>query len=253
MSLSTTECLHPTMPILDVPDVDKNLTGTSISSMLPTPHCHNMVEHPSAAIQRLRLQSSPRDLGDNPDLSAHILHGLAYTIGSALECSPPSIETCLDAFLVENKAKLTAGSRAWSKHSHRSNGEKASNVAKNVQETEVDEICIAADNNQKLEHEKTVTSKKAKEASLGWWGVPSGPVAKINENSLQLFWKVMNGATWRNLHWLPHQILVYEVRVPAGYGMRWSQDRSEGTERQWIFRGCLEPQMENGHEVGWRH
>jgi hypothetical protein len=36
----------------------------------------------------------------------------------------------------------------------------------------------------------------------------------------------MDGATWRNLHWLPHAVLVYEVRVPEGYGMRWSQDRS---------------------------
>jgi hypothetical protein len=123
----------------------------------------------------------------------------------------------------------------------------------------------------------------------------------------------MNAASWRNLHWLPHQVLVYEVRVPEGYGMRWSQDRSsvkatptstdvpgdsktialpvsvesakdvEGSSIRpaieqasalggldvsaedppagdssthapnWVFRGFVEPMMENGHEVGWRH
>jgi hypothetical protein len=105
----------------------------------------------------------------------------------------------------------------------------------------------------------------------------------------------MDGTSWRNLHWLPHQVLVYEVRVPEGYGMRWSQDRSKITKtgipsevtdgphddeasieglshgtadspalesatavehedsRPWIFRGFVEPMMENGHEIGWRH
>jgi hypothetical protein len=101
-------------------------------------------------------------------------------------------------------------------------------------------------------------AKRTAETSAGWWGTPSGPVAVINERALALFWKVMNAATWRNLHWLPHQILVYEVRVAEGYGMRWSQDRSgaQGNEEEmleWSFRGFVEPMMEGGHEVGWRH
>ncbi|KAI9567959.1 hypothetical protein HD554DRAFT_2105198, partial [Boletus coccyginus] len=54
-----------------------------------------------------------------------------------------------------------------------------------------------------------------------------GPVASISERALALFDKVMDNATWRNLHWLPHQVLVYEVRVEEGYGIRWSQDRSQ--------------------------
>lgn len=74
--------------------------------------------------------------------------------------------------------------------------------------------------------------------------------------------KVFNHASWRNLHWLPHQVLVYEVRVREGYGMRWAQDRGgaqqgeEGgthADTPWLFRGFLEPMMENGHELGWRH
>jgi hypothetical protein len=88
----------------------------------------------------------------------------------------------------------------------------------------------------------------------------------------------VDGATWRNLHWLPHRVLVYEARVREGYGMRWAQDRSrvpdaavgpdadaadhadaagdtgdETAAPPWIFRGFVEPMMENGHEVGWRH
>jgi hypothetical protein len=77
---------------------------------------------------------------------------------------------------------------------------------------------------------------------------------------MKLFRKVMDNASWRNLHWLPHQVLVYEVRVPDGYGMRWSQNQNDDREAQltaegksWVFRGFLEPQMENGHEIGWRH
>jgi len=84
-------------------------------------------------------------------------------------------------------------------------------------------------------------------------------VAVINEKALALFWKVTNGATWQNLHWLPHQVLVYEIRVSEGYGMRWSQDQSnrevgeEGENQPWAFRGFVEPMMENGHEAHWRY
>jgi hypothetical protein len=65
----------------------------------------------------------------------------------------------------------------------------------------------------------------------------------------------MDNATWRNLHWLPQRALVYEVRVLEGYGMRWSQDQSDDGEEEkpWSFRGFVEPMMENGHELGWRH
>ncbi|KIK01603.1 hypothetical protein K443DRAFT_98364 [Laccaria amethystina LaAM-08-1] len=220
---------------------------------LQDPHCYGMQEVPSASQERKRVSAILRSRNENisqtgsstletamiassdaetsPLLFTHLAHGLAYTAGSALGSTPPSTESCLSAFLVPNSAKLTAGARAWSKHSHRSQP--------------VDE-----------------TEKDKRKRSTGWWGTPSGPVAIINERALALFWKVMDSATWKNLHWLPHQILVYEVRVAEGYGMRWSQDQSEeGREseglsketRPWIFRGFVEPMMENGHEVGWKH
>jgi hypothetical protein len=200
---------------------------------IPVPHCHGMTEHPDAAAERSRLLESSSLEHLNP-LSSHILHGLAYTIGSALGSTPPSLEACLTAFVHPNKAGLTAGARAWTKHSHRSQGHS---------EREDSEDC---------------DRKNATKASSGWWGTPSGPVAHINEKALLLFWKIINGASWRNLHWLPHRVLVYEARVPEGYGMRWSQDQSVGDDgtcegRPWIFRGYIEPMMDNGHEVGWKH
>lgn len=201
-----------------------------------------MQEHPSAASERAKISEI---LSDNTldslnatrltssSLFIHLSHGLAYTIGSALGSTPPSVETCLTAYLTPNKADLTAGARAWSKHSHRS-------------------LPAPSDASDAAE-----TQRGKREASTGWWGTPSGPVASINKNALELFWKVMNAATWRNLHWLPRQILVYEVRVEEGYGMRWSQDQSQGDEAMechpWIFRGFVEPMMENGHELGWKH
>ncbi|KAF5382041.1 hypothetical protein D9615_004209 [Tricholomella constricta] len=199
------------------------------------PYCHGMEELPSTSAERAKvlkyLSSHPADneIVKTP-LFVHLSHGLAYTVGSALGSVPPDLDTCLAAFLVPNKAGLTVGARAWSKHFHRSQ---------------------AAD--------ATSAERGRREMSAGWWGSPCGPVSIINEKAVALFWKVMSGASWRNLHWLPHQILVYEIRVPDGYGMRWSQDQSarEGEEdvadRAWKFRGFVEPMMENGHEIGWRH
>ena len=224
---------------------------------LPIPHCFGMSELPIATAERVRvskiLQSRRRNpslepLGDESDLEfessalfKHIAYGLAYTVGSALGSTPPPTDDCLAAFQVPNSAGLTAGARAWSKHCHRSRPEREGSCPST---SPVDQ------------RKSTKRQNKKSTESEGWWGTASGPIPVINEKALALFWKIMNGATWRNLHWLPHQVLVYEVRVAEGYGMRWAQDLSQShstTERSWVFRGFLEPQMENGHELGWRH
>ena len=204
---------------------------------IPVPRCHNIQELPTAPAERARVQHLLSQ-GDQPaieaevqtnPLSKHLLHGLAYTLGSALGSDPPTRQECLSGFTAAaSKTGLMAGAKAWSKHAHRSG------------DAESGGDCG------------------------GWWGgQPKGPVASINERALVLFDKVMDNATWRNLHWLPHQVLVYEVRVEEGYGMRWSQDRSQmvgesggvggSVDTPWMFRGFVEPMMENGHEVGWRH
>ncbi|KAF7317644.1 COesterase domain-containing protein [Mycena kentingensis (nom. inval.)] len=204
-----------------------------------------MEEHPSAQTERLNLfgptvSAEQRDaLIATQPLALHLSQGLAYTVGSAIGERPPSTDACRAAFVLPNSVGLTAGARAWSKHGHRSGGAPPDSEASSPSESKP-------------------KSKSKKPTNTGYWGVASGPVAVINENALVLFWKVMNAATWRNLHWLPHQILVYEVRVAEGYGMRWSQDRSvvrdsEAEMPAWLFRGFVEPMMEGGHEAGWRH
>lgn len=222
---------------------------------IPTPHCKNLSEHPEASATRTRLNdllTTGGTIEDEDALTVHLFHGLAYTIGSALGSTPPTQEQCLSAFLVQNKVKLTAGARAWSKHAHRS--AKTPDVTEEDTDTSIDKS----------------KKKKKQEPPSGWWGRPFGSVVSVNERALALFWKIFDEATWRNLHWLPHGILVYEVRVHEGYGMRWSQDLSglledggwnrlraecmeEAKGRIWTFRGFVEPMMDNGHEVGWRH
>ncbi|KAF9450384.1 hypothetical protein P691DRAFT_810455 [Macrolepiota fuliginosa MF-IS2] len=199
-----------------------------------------MQELPSASLERTKvsqifslLRSSTPLNSEEMELSTtslftHLSHGLALTTGSALCSCPPTINQCLAAYQIPNTVGLTAGARAWTKHAHRS------------QELHPSQI-----------------SKKSK-GEPGWWGRAQGSKATLNENAQTLFWKIANAASWRNLHWLPHQVLVYEMRVPEGYGMRWSQDQSlkEGgslKERPWVFRGFVEPMIENGHEIGWRH
>jgi hypothetical protein len=55
--------------------------------------------------------------------------------------------------------------------------------------------------------------------------------------------RILEDATWINIHSLPHDIKVLEVRTREGYGARWFQNPLE-------FRGFLEPQMPNGHQTG---
>lgn len=220
-----------------------------LNNLAAIPHCVGMQEEPSALSERQKLHttlsSSSLDNIDGSMLSYplhfHLAHGLAYTVGSALGSRPPSTELCLIAFTTPNKVGLTAGARAWSKHAHR-----LLDILSQVPDPPADDDTNETD---------TLKKRKNKFCSSGYWGdQPSGPVAVINENALTLFWKIMNTATWRNLHWLPHSVLVYEIRVQEGYGMRWSQNQSDGAGTPpWMFRGFVEPMMENGHEVGWRH
>ena len=50
---------------------------------------------------------------------------------------------------------------------------------------------------------------------------------------------------WVNVHIITHSDIIVECRVEQGYGMRWTGDG--------VFRGFLEPQMEDGHAQRWRH
>ncbi|KAF9042079.1 hypothetical protein BJ165DRAFT_1349706 [Panaeolus papilionaceus] len=187
---------------------------------IPDPQCVGHTELPNAHDDRVRLLSQEDLEFAQTPLFKQLAQGLALTTGSALGSAPPSVEECLKAYLVPNRVGMSAGARAWAKHAHRSM------------------------------------------PPTGWWGNPKGPLAVVNARALEVFFRIVEGATWRNLHWLPHEVLVYEVRVVEGYGMRWAREMGgemvgsgggDVDSKPWMFRGFVEPMMENGHEVGWRH
>ncbi|GJP30080.1 hypothetical protein CLOM_g22296 [Closterium sp. NIES-68] len=89
-------------------------------------------------------------------------------------------------------------------------------------------------------------SKHCHRGREGFWGDASGPDAKKNQHALACVKNLLDNATWMNVHALPHDLPVFELREPEGYGARWSADGSQ-------FRGFLEPQMPDGHERRWRH
>lgn len=91
-------------------------------------------------------------------------------------------------------------------------------------------------------------TKHCKRSKDGWWGNGLvGSDREKNEKAETALRKVLAGACWLNIHFLPHDIAVYEIRHEEGYGARWE------CKPPYNFRGFLEPQMENGHEQGWIH
>eukprot|EP00760_Papus_ankaliazontas_P032311 PhM_4_TR5743/c0_g1_i1/m.103607 len=133
-------------------------------------------------------------------------------------------------------------------------------------------------------------------ARAGWWGEVRGPQETHCRLALEKLRQIISGATWRNIHLVPPQQVVFEVRLAEGYGARWhlaaDQDAPDfvpavvdntffemdrgtspsekdgehnfnvneaGTAQEppvscfISFRGFLEPMMEDGHALRWRH
>ncbi len=87
-----------------------------------------------------------------------------------------------------------------------------------------------------------------------WWneevGGAKGSAAAMNARAEKVMARLMDEAVWQNLHSLPpDRIATFEIRIPEGYGARWTFDKAG----HWSFRGYLEPPSLNGHETGWRH
>ena len=89
-------------------------------------------------------------------------------------------------------------------------------------------------------------TKHAHRSSESWWGSMNGSDTTKNLRSQQILDKILDNAVWINVHMLPHDIAIVEVRVAEGYGARWLADGSS-------FRGFLEPHVADGHENKWRH
>lgn len=114
-----------------------------------------------------------------------MLSGLRRTPGS-LSCLRPSIQVLITAFqqLHNRSPTLTTGARALSKHFHRAAG------------------------------------------GAGFWGSLSGGDAKKNSLAVVKLWEILYAACWINIHCLPHEEVVLEVRRSDGYGARWSLGRT---------------------------
>lgn len=71
------------------------------------------------------------------------------------------------------------------------------------------------------------------------WLRPVGTCAQKNALARFHLQTMLDNATWKNVHFLPHQQLVYEIRDDAGYGMRWNLVETASAVLC-SFRGYLE-------------
>jgi len=156
--------------------------------------------------------------------------GMRQTIGTVKECYfPPKLPSV--AKLVQSSRKpckpnakpplLSVAARARSKHAHRGSQDQ-------------------------------------------YFGVAKGSTHTLNERADGIVKTMIQNAVWINIHTFggTSSIPVLEIRVENGYGVRWStektnnsnnEDTVENNNNSILFRGFLEPQMEDGFEKQWRH
>ncbi|EFJ11351.1 hypothetical protein SELMODRAFT_126335, partial [Selaginella moellendorffii] len=89
-------------------------------------------------------------------------------------------------------------------------------------------------------------AKHVNRSSAGWWGACSGTETAKNKIALKAVCRIIDQASWMNIHHLPQSTHIFEIRVQDGYGARWSSDGKQ-------FRGFVEPPMKDGHSSKWRH
>ncbi|XP_064643809.1 uncharacterized protein LOC135497809 [Lineus longissimus] len=85
-----------------------------------------------------------------------------------------------------------------------------------------------------------------RDQTASWWGKSTGTEEAKNAHAVKVIDRILNEATWINIHQLQHQVEILEIRQIDGYGARWSADGA-------TFRGFLEPQMTEGWTCGYRH
>ncbi|EFA76408.1 hypothetical protein PPL_10173 [Heterostelium album PN500] len=80
--------------------------------------------------------------------------------------------------------------------------------------------------------------KHANRSENSFWGSGKGPELDKNQRSEKTIIRILRDSTWINMHALPHNIIILEVRCSESYGLRWGCDGN-------FFRGTLEPMMES--------
>lgn len=211
------------------------------------------------------------------------LLGMRYTVGTAqpadgLFLLPPSHQALMAASAVRNKPQvpLTVAARARAKHAHRSfcSGD-------NVQQHQHQPSSSSSNTSTAGSQQQ---QKEQQQQRPLFFGIPRGSQEEQNEVAHQIVRRLLDEAAWINIHTFAgtNGKPSLEVRVASGYGARWVADwkrrrtRTRTTMHRNVdddkgddnededsslpllpvdveFRGFLEPQMENGHERGWRH
>ncbi|XP_010508428.1 PREDICTED: uncharacterized protein LOC104785009 isoform X1 [Camelina sativa] len=98
----------------------------------------------------------------------------------------------------------------------------------------------------KLSHGARALAKHVDRSSDGFWGVLHGTESDKNRHAMDIISRFIGHCCWMNMHIVPPHGEVLEIRVAQGYGARWTRD---GTK----FIGFLEPYMEDGHSMAWKH
>ncbi|ORX43770.1 hypothetical protein BCR36DRAFT_415370 [Piromyces finnis] len=164
-----------------------------------------------------------------------VLLGERITLGSSKEILPPSINECIKTFIeIHPKDKLCK------KYGGLTVGARA-----------LSKHCHRDQTNK-------------------WWGDYTGNTLNKNNCAINILIKILKSISWINIHKLPHDINVYEIRTTHGYGARWyfklnveslnqlhfqntTNTNNINIKYDIEFRGFLEPQDIHGHENKWRH
>ena len=104
-------------------------------------------------------------------------------------------------------------------------------------------------NKSGLTHGGRALSKHSVRDSSHFWGNTAGKVDEVNERAFKKLEEIIENSVWHNIIVLTQECYAYEIRNELGYGARWEFKKNEPI----FFRGFVEPPMENGHELRWRH
>ena len=93
---------------------------------------------------------------------------------------------------------------------------------------------------------KALCKHSHRSVTESFWPGQDGKEIEKNLNAEKMLNLFLDECVWINIHLLPHELVIIELRIDKGYGIRWQINDG-------MFRGFLEPQMEDGHEKGWIH
>ncbi|KAL0237959.1 hypothetical protein GEMRC1_012433 [Eukaryota sp. GEM-RC1] len=94
---------------------------------------------------------------------------------------------------------------------------------------------------------RALTKHHARDSSKSFWNSVKGNEHDKNTNGLRAVNRILNEATWSNIHEISGRHLVLEVRTHLGYGARWK------LLPELEFRGFVEPMHKANPKFQYRH